>query len=128
MAIQTSATLNFDGVRNTVMTFCGVSDGSGAERGETKVDTVQLAPQGTPSIVKINRIQYCVRGGAVKLSWADANAPADIIVLTGTGEVCAKHFGGIANSAPDPTGNILLDTIGFETGSSYSLIIEMQKS
>lgn len=125
MAITVTSAILHDGRRNVVMQFTGVSDGSGQEAGEVKVDVSELSP--SPVTVKIKRIEYDVNGGAVTLSW-DADADVDFAALTGQGTFDYCNMGGMVNSAEmGKTGDILLSTLGFEENSSYTIKLDMIK-
>ncbi len=125
MAIAVTSAILHDGRRNVVMQFTGVSDGSGQETGEVKVDVSELNPP--PATVKITRIEYDVNGGDVKLSW-DADADEDFAVLSGQNCLHYYNMGGMVNSAEmGKTGDILLSTLGFEENSSYTIKLDMIK-
>lgn len=125
MAIAVTSAVLHDGVRNCVMQFTGVSDGSGQETGAVKVDVSELSPP--PVTVKVRRIEYDVNGGNVKLSW-DADEDVDFAVLTGQGCLDYCNINGMVNSANGgKTGDILLSTLGFAENSSYTVKLELIK-
>lgn len=125
MAIAVTSAVLHDGVRNTVMQFTGVSDGTGQETGVAKVEVSQLSPP--PVTVKINRIEYDINGGSVKLSW-DADEDKDFAILSGQGFMEYCNINGLVNSAGQGrTGDILLSTLGFEENSSYTLKFDLIK-
>lgn len=124
MADAVSSQKLIDNARNVVMKLTSVSDGTG-ESAVTKVDVSAL--NGAPAAVKIKRIIYNVQGMVVRLLW-DATADVTILDLSGDGEMCFEHFGGLTNNAgAGKTGDIQLTTIGHTNGDSYSLILEMEK-
>lgn len=113
-----------DGVRNTVMKFTNLSDGTG-ESAVTKVDVSAL--NGAPSFVKLMRIHYSVNGMVATLLW-DATTDVRILDLQGYGTLDFTHFGGLPNNAgTGVNGDILLTTTGHSSGDSYSIILEMEK-
>lgn len=125
MAITATSAILQDGRRNAVVQLTGISDGSGQEIGEVKVDMSDLNP--SPKSVKVNRIQYDVNGGDVKLSW-DGDVDIDFAVLTGRNTLDYCKINGMVNSADDPkSGNILLSTLGFELNSSYTIKLDLIK-
>lgn len=125
MAITATSIVLHDGQRNAVMQFIGVSDGSGQEIGEVKVDVSELNPP--PKAVKVNRIEYSVDGGSIKLSW-DADVDADFAILSGQNFFDYCNINGMTNSADMPnSGDILLSTMGFEVNSSYTIKLDLIK-
>lgn len=125
MAIAVTTAVLHDGKRNAVMQFTGVSDGSGQETGVVKVDVSELNPP--PVSVKINRIEYDVNGGDVKLSW-DADEDIDFAILAGQNILDYWKSNGIVNNAGmGKTGDILLSTLGFEENSSYTIKLDLIK-
>jgi hypothetical protein len=125
MAITATSAILQDGRRNAVVQLTGISDGSGQEIGEVKVDMNDLNP--SPKSVKVNRIQYDVNGGDVKLSW-DGDVDIDFAVLTGRNTLDYCKINGMVNSVEDPkSGNILLSTLGFELNSSYTIKLDLIK-
>lgn len=126
MPMQTSSRILYDGVRNAIVQFTGVSDGS-VETLEKKVDLSLLG--NSVRRVKIMCIQYEVSGGLVRLYWEAAD-PVTILDLATVGEFDYSRSNGLLNDAGDSadvTGNILLSTIGFDIGSSYSIKMVLRK-
>lgn len=124
MALQTTSQLLRDG-RLVVMQFTGVSDGSGDELLALKADAHALT--GNPRSLKIHHIDYNVSGGIVRLFW-DADDPTRFLDLAGDGFLDYESIGGMVNGGgPGVTGNVLLSTMGFDTGSSYTIKLEMKK-
>ena len=125
MAITATSEILYDGRRNVIMQFTGISNGTGQETNVTKVDISQLMPK--PITVKIERIEYDVTGGVVKLAW-DADEDVNFAVLTGFDELDYCNINGMVNSAGyGKTGNILLSTSGFEENSAYTIKLNMIK-
>jgi hypothetical protein len=125
MAITTTSQTLHDGVRNVIMQFTGISDGSGQEAAVVKVDVSEMTPP--CDRVKILKLTHDVNGGVVTLSWA-ADTPVVFAQLSGQNETCYRFQGGLQNSADESrTGDILLSTQGFELESSYTIKLEMVK-
>lgn len=125
MAIATTSQVVHDGVRNVIMQFTGLSDGSGEENNVVKVDVSSLNPP--CRAVKIVKATYDVNFGVVKLTW-DALTPVDFLLLDGQGEFDYCKNGGLINGGGDTaSGDILFSTEGFELNSSYSILLEMVK-
>ena len=126
MAITTTSQVLYDGVRNCVMQFTGVGDGTGDETNATKVDCRALNP---PCVsVAIKKITYDVGYGVVEMLW-DADIPVPFLELTETGApIDYGRINGIVNGGgPSANGNIMFSTKGFELNSSYSITLEMRK-
>ena len=125
MPMQATSAVLHDGPRNLIMQFTGICDGSGDETLVKKVDVAALSP--VPLTVKIKETQYEVNGGILKMFW-EADDPVLIDSLASVGERCYEEIGGMPNGGgPTATGNILFSTIGFDSGSSYSVVLEMVK-
>lgn len=125
MAIATTSQTLHDGVRNVVMQFTGISDGSGQEAAVIKVDVSELSPP--CDRVRISKLTHDVQGGAVTLSWA-ADTPVVFAQLSGQNVTDYIREGGLQNNADESrTGDILLSTEGFELNSSYTIKLEMVK-
>lgn len=125
MAIEVTSEILHDGARNVVMQFTGRSDGAGQEAGVVKVDVSELQPP--PETVKVERVEYAVTGGIVKLSWA-ANSAVVFAVLSGQGEFDYCNIDGMVNSAGEGrNGDILLTTEDFELNSAYTIKLDMVK-
>lgn len=124
MAMATTIQILHDGQRNLIMQFSGISDGTDEYRA-VKVDVSALNPR--PIGVKIRKINYDIPVGIVRLEW-QADDPVLLDDLTGWNAVNYKKMGGIFNNdGNNPTGNIILTTMGFEPGSNYSIMMEMVK-
>lgn len=125
MGTQTTSQVLYDGTRNVVMQFTGVSDGADPESNVVKVDMSALNPR--PASVKIMKSTYDVQGGVVQLSWA-AVEPVPFLMMEGHDEFDYEKIGGMVNGGGDTaSGNILLSMLGFEAGSTYSIKLEMVK-
>ena len=123
--MQTTKQTLYDGKRNTVMQFTGMSEGDN-ETLVLKVDTSLLLP--VPATLKITNIQYEVVGGIVRLFWDHSISPVPFLDLASVNEINYEDIGGMVNSAgAGATGNILLSTLGFDSGSSYSIKLAMKK-
>lgn len=130
MADTVTSQIIVNGPRNLVMKFTNESDGTG-ETGVKKVDaqSTTFAVNGIePGIhLKIEKIWYDVKGGAVRLEW-DATTATDILVLGGFGHHSWIREGGIPNpNNAGATGSILFTTVGFAAASSYTITLEMRK-
>ncbi len=124
MAMAATIQTLHDGQRNLVMQLSGVSDGADETR-VVKVDMSALNPR--PIGVKVRNITYDVPQGIVRLEW-QADDPVLLVDLTGPNSICYEKMGGIFNNdGNNPTGNILLSTMGFEPGSNYNIKLEMVK-
>lgn len=132
MAILTTSQKLHDGTRNVVMQFTGLHDGGGGgdnETNVTKIDVSELIPAADRQL-KVRKITYDVGGGTVRLAWADDD-PVTFLLLGGQGMFCYEEMGGANNpGSTDATisGDIVLSTIGFAAGSSYSIKFEMVKT
>ena len=131
MADAVTTTVENNGPRNLTIQFTNESDGTG-ESAVKKVDATSAtyANQGTvPGVhLKIVRIVYSVSGGAVRLLW-EASANTDVTILgAGVGTMDYTAVGGLKNpNNAGATGSILFTTVGFVSGSSYSIDLEMIK-
>ena len=120
----TSQVLN-DGPRRLTMQFTGISEGQGDEVNVVKVRVADLIP--IPKSVSVLRISYDVYGGLLQLLWS-AVEPVPFLTLSGFNVIDYTMVGGLANGGGDTAnGDILFSTLGFDTGSSYSVLLEMIK-
>lgn len=125
MAIAATSQLLYDGNRNVVMRFTGISDGYDGETNVVKVDASELTP--APKSLKIMEMSWTVSGGIVQLLW-NADAPVPFANLTLVNNVDFDSIKGMVNGGGDTAnGDILLSTLGFEAGSMYSLTLNMVK-
>lgn len=133
---QTTSQVLFDGVRNCVMQFTGLCDGTGVETNEVKVRASDLNPSGSIQ-THIRRVDYSVNGGVLRILW-NSNDPQTFLDLEGQGFFDYDRIGGAKNPGIPPdsvspadasaNGDILFTTLGFDTGSNYSVKLEMKKS
>jgi hypothetical protein len=123
--INASSRKAYDGINNAAYVLTGLADSQGgSEIKQVKVDAACLQPYAVP---KVTHISWSVTQGSVSLFWDDANDDVPLAVLSGQGDLCWDHIGGLTNAAPDPTGNILLSTQDFLPGSGYTISLEMRK-
>ena len=128
--ITTSQVL-YDGNQNLNMLITGLNDGSA---NDTLLPVVDLSTVNyLPPFVKILRMDWDVNGGVVKLFW-DAPDPVQFDTLASIGNRDYRYTGGLQNPSRDNAfpnsggnGNILLSTVGFDVGSSYSIRLIMRK-
>lgn len=81
--------------------------------------------------VTIVGLDYDAQDLKIRLQWANASAPADILALGNAPEdFFWRKFGGIRVPAAltNATGNILLSTISAKTGSTFTLILYLNKN
>jgi hypothetical protein len=125
MAVQTTSQVLHDGVRNLVMQFTGICDGTGDEVAAVKVRMTDLSP--VPLSVKVQKLHYDISGGLVNLLWA-ATENVPFLTLSGFDTIDYCKIGGMRNGGGDTAnGDILLSTLGFDAGSTYSITLEMVK-
>lgn len=126
MTIQATRQVLFDGPRRCVMLFTGLCDGNGSdEANEKKVICADLTPPCHHA--NIERIEYEVSGGVVRISWAD-NDPRIFLDLSARGVLDYRDIGGAPNPVTtDLPNDILFTTLGFDVGSSYSIKITLRK-
>ena len=125
MAVQATSQVLYDGITNVIMQFTGVGDGQGDETAAIKVHMADLNP--VPFSVKIRNVQYDISSGLVQLLWAAAeNVP--FLTLSGYNTIDYQDMGGMVNGSGDTAnGDILISTLGFDAGSTYSVLLEMKK-
>ena len=125
MPMQVTSQVLFDGLKSAMMQFTGVNDGTGGETLEAKVIPADLAY--APASVKPLVITYEVSGGLLRMIW-DADDPVGFLDLAGAGIIDYARIGGMKNGGgPTATGNILFTTVGFDSGSSYAVTMDMRK-
>ena len=131
MANITTSQVLYDGNQNVNMLITGLSDGSGNDILLPVVDLSTL--NYLPPFVKILRMDWDVNGGVVKLFWDDAD-PVQFDTLASIGNRDYRYTGGLQNPGHNNdfpnsggNGNILLSTVGFDVGSSYSIRLIMRK-
>ena len=124
MIAATSQVL-YDGPRNCVMQFTGICDGLGDESNAVKVRMSDLAP--VPKSVSVRKVTYDVSSGLVQLLWSAAD-PVPFLVLSEHNMIDYTNMGGMTNGGGDTAnGDILISTLGFDAGASYSVTLEMVK-
>lgn len=128
MAMDVSTATLHDGIRNVVVRLNGYCNGGGSETNVVKVDASELTPAADGGL-KVKKITYDVGGpGFVRLLW-QADSPVEFQTLAGSGYYDYCRFGALRNNGGSgANGDILLSTIGFDDGSTYSITIEMVKS
>jgi hypothetical protein len=124
-----SAIVNLqDGPRTVVLFLSGLCEGGEAETLVAKTDVEAMTPKARK--LRIQRIDYNVSGGIVSL-YRDTVDPIKIIDLAGDGFFDFLATGGMPEEEVDladlESGNLLLSTVGFDIGSSYSVKIEFTK-
>lgn len=125
MAIAATSLTLYDGARNTAMQFTGIGDGNGDETNVVKVRALDLVP--IPKSLKIMKVTYDVSGGLLQLLWA-ADAPVPFANLSAFNALDYTSIGGLVNQGGDTAnGDILISTLGFDAGSSYTVTLEMVK-
>lgn len=123
--MQVTTQIVTDGARNLVVHLTGYSDDGAGENAVTKVDVTGLTPP--CSRLRLQRINGSVNGGSVRLLW-DGDTPAQFAVLAGGQvEVCHPPGRGLNNEEVGTNGNVLLSTVGFDTGAGYDLTLEFVK-
>lgn len=108
------------------MQFTGLCDGNGSdETNEKKVICTDLNPPCHHA--NIERIEYEVSGGVVRILWADLD-PKTFVDLAARGVLDYRDVGGAPNpSSVDLPNDILFTTLGFDVGSSYSIKLTLRK-
>lgn len=125
MAMASTSQILYDGPRNVVGQFTGICDGNGDEALVVKIRISELVP--IPKSVKIMKVTYDMSGGLVQLLWA-ADSPVPFLNLSAFNALDYSSIGGLINQGGDTAnGDILLSTLGFDAGASYSLTLEMVK-
>lgn len=127
MAFLTTTRVLYDGPRKAKIQITGLSDGSGDEHLIPKIVCKDL--EGAPQSLKIEEIEYNVSGGLARI-YFDAADPVEIADLVGWGELdyCSDDSTVNDPRALSYTGNILLSTMGFDSGSSYTIRFDVKKS
>ena len=124
-----------DGPRNTVMKADVLCD-DGDLPLQTLVDMASLPGKMNNQLTvykkcRLDHIEYDIEDGlAVYLWWEGSLNNSILWRLAGRGRVPAAHYGGIQNTAVEPTGNILISTQGWTVllgELSASMIIKLVK-
>ena len=127
MAIVKSTATIFDGNRRVSLQVSGISDGAG----QLTLEPLAIASAFNPAAkaLKVLKVAGSVSYGVVELYW-EALPPVKFLTLSGDSICFDFSETGALNKAAagaDATGNILISTIGFSAGSTYSLQIDMTK-
>lgn len=131
MADAVTTQIQNNGTRNLDILFTNESDGTG-ESGVVKVDATSAtyANRGVApgTHLTINRVQYDIKGGAVRIQW-EANSSTDALILSGYDDIDFRKTSGLRNPlGAGATGSILFTTVGFGSGASYSIYLWMRKN
>jgi hypothetical protein len=89
------------------------------------IDISTLSATNPPTnLVRVDEIQYAIEDGwTVILNW-EGTPNATLVTLDGRGMFpVGPNFGGIQNDASSPTGNILLSTSGYASGTMVATIV-----
>ncbi len=130
MANQLTTQILADGPKNFIVKIVGILDTSDVAPVAiilpATTSSMTGRPQDTPNQMRIDDIDFAVQEGlSVRLEW-DATAPVYALDLVKTGN---KNFrdGGLQNNAgAGKTGNILLSTQGWATGSIMNFSLTMK--
>lgn len=100
------------------------SDGTG----ESAVNKVDISTLTTPNgavctKTAIDRIEFAVSGMTVRLNWDRVGTDDEIVTLSGNGSFDWSSAGGLVDPASDGTGDILLTTLGHDTGDTYDITL-----
>jgi hypothetical protein len=120
-----------EGPRNVVIKLVAVLDTSNQSLA-TAVDLSTLNQGGTgptPTAVRIDMVDYSITDQlGVQFLW-DATADVVALALVGREDMNFKSFGGVTNNAgAGKTGNILVQTTGYASGTqTYTIILQMVK-
>lgn len=130
MADTVTSQVIANGPRNLIIKFTNESDGTG-ESGVLKVDATSAtyANRGVaPGLhLKVIRITYVVQGGSLRIQWTGTPA-TDMVILEYAGVMDYLAFAGLPNPAnTGANGSISFTTVGFASGSSYTVTLEMAK-
>lgn len=123
MTFATTGRVLYDGQRNLVIQYSGISDGSN----ETNEVKVRMSNHPPAKSVKITSVKGNISGGILQLLWSSTE-PVPFLNLTDYVEIDYDSIGGLVNGGDDTAnGDILFSTLGFDVGSSYNITIEMVK-
>jgi hypothetical protein len=116
--------VSVDGPRNVVMTV-NIEANTSDFTDQKIVDITTLSPTNPPTnLVRVDEIQYAVEDGwTVILNW-EGTPNSTLVTLDGRGMFpVGPNFGGIQNDATTPTGNILMSTTGYSSGTMVATLI-----
>lgn len=131
----TSQTLSDDG-GHVVIHLTNVSDGTG-ESGVIKVDASALVGGASTTRYAVERIKWATVGMGFNLLW---DATTDVLVWTcgnatsqgdidyTTGGTGQARTGLLNNAGTGVTGDILLTTVGHNSGDSYVVTLWLRKT
>lgn len=120
----------FNSPKRIVRRFTNISDGSG-ESAVVKFDKSALTgPDGTePSKLVVEEISWDIQGfTSIRLLW-DHDTDDEILVLgPGSGYMSWVDVGGLVDPASTGgTGDILLTTVGHDSGDTYNITMVVRK-
>jgi hypothetical protein len=131
MANSFSIQILEEGPRNAVIKLVGVLDTSNQSL-TTAVDLSTLNQGGTgptPTAVRIDMVDYSISDVLnVQFYW-DATTDVIALALVGREDMNFKGFGGVTNNAgAGKTGNILVQTTGYTSGTqTYTIVLQLVK-
>jgi hypothetical protein len=131
MANSLSIQILEEGPRNAVIKLVGVLDTSNQSL-TTAVDLSTLNQGGTgptPTAVRIDMVDYSISDALnVQFYW-DATTDVIALALVGREDMNFKGFGGVTNNAgAGKTGNILVQTTGYTSGTqTYTIVLQLVK-
>jgi len=112
-----------------VAVFTNVSDGTG-EAAVVKVDKSALADVSgqVPTKLRIIKAEWCVQGFPYVNVAFDATTDDTALVLSGTGEICFKKYGGIQDPVTTGnTGDIVFTASALALTGSYTVLLHIEK-
>jgi hypothetical protein len=120
-----------EGPRNAIIKLAGVLDTSDQAL-TTAVDVTTLTQGGVsiaPAQVRIDHIDYSISDQLEVQLWWDATTDVIIMPIAGRGKMSFWNFGGLNNnSGAGKSGNILIKTTGYASGTQvFSVILELVK-
>lgn len=131
MANSLSIQILEEGPRNAVVKLVGVLDTSN-QSAVLAIDLSTLNQGGlgpTPTAVRIDMVDYSISDQlSVQFLW-DATTDVVALALVGREDMNFRGFGGVTNNAgAGKTGNILVTTTGYASGTqTYTIVMQMVK-
>ena len=120
-----------EGQRNAIVKLTAVLDTSdlALSNAVQMSDINQGGIGATPTQVRIDHIDYSISDQLEVQLWWDATTDVIIMPLAGRGRLMFWNFGGLTNnSGAGKTGNILIKTTGWTSGTQvFSVILELVK-
>lgn len=104
------------------------SDGTG-ESGVTKVviSTLTLPNGQVCTKTSIHRVEFAISGMTVRLDW-DHTTDDKALTLSGNGAIDFSGWGGLVDPASTGgTGDLLLSTLGHDSGDTYDITLWILK-